>query len=95
MNFREGKKEKKGIQTTTIVVMDCVLGSVTVSEGILRGSITFHVALSLEHDERVTSATAILVSYDSHPFNAAKALELPPKVVLSRVFVLSKQSDVW
>ena len=57
-------------------------------------SFTFHVAFSLEHDERVTSATAVLVSYDSHPFNAAKALELPPKVVLSRVFVLSKQSDV-
>ena len=68
--------------------MDCVLGSVTVSEGILRGSITFHVALSLEHDERVTSAAAVLVSYNPHPFNAPEALKLAPEVVLRRVLVL-------
>ena len=77
MNFREGKKEKKGIQTTTIVVMDCVLGSVTVSEGILRGSITFHVALALEDDERVAPAAPVLVAHDPHPFDAPEALELP------------------
>ena len=88
MNFREGKKEKKGIQTTTIVVMDCVLGSVTVSEGILRGSITFHVALAFEDNERVTSAAAVLVTNNPHPFNAAKSFELPPKVVFGRVLVL-------
>ena len=94
MNFREGKKEKKGIQTTTIVVMDCVLGSVTVSEGILRGSITFHVALSLEHDERVAPTAAVLVAHDSHPLNAAEALELSPEVVLGSVLMLWKRSDM-
>ena len=50
--------------------------------------VTFHVALAFEDNERVTSAAAVLVTNNPHPFNAAKSFELPPKVVFGRVLVL-------
>ena len=88
MNFREGKKEKKGIQTTTIVVMDCVLGSVTVSEGILRGSITFHVALSFEDEESVTSTIAFFVANDVNTFYDTVVLKFTCEITICCSFVL-------
>ena len=52
--------------------------------------VTFHVALALEDDERVAAAAAVLVAHDSHPFDAAEALELPAQVVFGGAFMLRK-----
>lgn len=49
---------------------------------------TFHVALTLEDDERIPSASALFVTDDSYPFDAAVTLELPTKVTISGIFVL-------
>ncbi len=49
---------------------------------------TFHVPLTLEHDERVTSAAAVLVPDNPHPFNAAEPLKLPSEVILRGILVL-------
>lgn len=56
---------------------------------------TFHITLTLEHDERIPSASALFVTDDSYPFNAAVTLELPTEVAVGGVFVLVKMSKSY
>lgn len=53
---------------------------------------TFHIPLTLEDDERIPSASALFVTDNSYPFDAAVALELPAEVAVGGVFVLVKMS---
>lgn len=49
---------------------------------------TFHIALALEDNERIPSASALFVTDDSYPFDAAVTLKLPAEVALGGIFVL-------
>ena len=47
------------------------------------GKLTFHVAFSLVHDERVRLALALAVRDEPYPLNVAVDFKLAPEVVFS------------
>lgn len=53
-------------------------------------SFTFHVAFSLENDERIASTAPFFVANYSHPFNTSKTFEFPAEIILCCTLVLSR-----